>query len=457
MCLLISISTTNDPEALLDAWLTEATSGERVWAVEYDYIQYYLPEEPVIRLLAIYCLSGDHLSFTVAVASKLLSEQLLNTEESLVGFHGFARKNNLPVFHFGQPLTLQPVSIAKPWGQEIWYTGIEERGVSRVTDGLDSVPLPWVMSVAPKRLVANCERKINLLKILDPLPEEVYGDLYFELHKEKREVYVVTHVDQQAWPDGVGAIRYGFDPEMRKHFSSDDDFRAAYLKAVGNYEQIRRQIDQLLDSCRQQEGIALDAPVPADVMKRWAAMLPAIVLEQEQMLRQEMNRFTSLLPLKQGDVVKVPLLTPHSLQHGVRTVEFQTPVYERMILSFAQKVLTQHHWDTARAVDIMAIDNPSIPDLDVLEETSEYRLEEVVRFDDFQVQRLTLGVGHSYLLSPTNDYALMMVVEGFAECSGITSLGSEQAVLLPAERSDIHIINNVNNDADVVLLLAMPL
>ena len=98
----------------------------------------------------------------------------------------FLKTNDLPVLNLSAPLLLQTVSISKPWGREIWYTGIEERGVSRVTDGLFSAPLSWVLSVAPEHLVANCERQINLLKILDPLAEEVYGDLYFELHEEKQ-------------------------------------------------------------------------------------------------------------------------------------------------------------------------------------------------------------------------------------------------------------------------------
>ena len=41
------------------------------------------------------------------------------------------------------PLELETVSIQKPWGQEIWYSGIEKRGVSTVK----SVPLPWLLSV----------------------------------------------------------------------------------------------------------------------------------------------------------------------------------------------------------------------------------------------------------------------------------------------------------------------
>lgn len=455
---MVTIENVDNPEVALNLWLEESELSEResgrVLAVEYEYAQYYLPVSPCIKLLAIYCKDGGDVFFTVAESSHSLHDKVHSMELGLDAFHSFSKINDLPVFSLSAPLLLQTVSIPKPWGREIWYTGIEERGVSRVTDGLFSAPLSWVLSVAPEHLAANRERQINLLKILDPLAEEVYGDLYFELHEEKREVYVVTNVDRQAWPEGVGAIRYGFNPELRKTFPSDDVFKAAYLEVVRDYESLRRQIDQLLDDCREQEGIASDEPVTAEVMKRWVSMLPSIFLDQEQSLRKEMNRFTSLLPLRQGDVVKVPLLTPHSLQHGVRTVEFQTPVYERMILSFAQKVLTQNHWDTEQAVDIMSVDCPPIPDLEVLEETEGYRLEEVVRFDDFQVQRLTLGPGNSRSLIPTHDYGLLMVVNGDLNCEGVR-LSSEQAVLLPAERDVVHLVNH--SKQDVVALLSYPL
>src|SRR5690625_7657891 len=53
-----------------------------------------------------------------------------------------------------------------------------------------------------------------------PLPVEVVGDLYFELHEEKREVYVVTSIDPQAWPEGIGAIRYGRSEEHTSELQS---------------------------------------------------------------------------------------------------------------------------------------------------------------------------------------------------------------------------------------------
>ncbi|MDX2350038.1 MAG: hypothetical protein QNK32_06580, partial [Porticoccus sp.] len=352
---MVDIHRTDNSEMALDSWLADSAGADSVLAVEYSYSQYYLPGAPSIRLLAVYFQAGGQVLFTIAEVDSSIFQGLQSMDGDLAGFQGFVACQRLPVFTLGQPMILETVSIAKPWGQEIWYTGIEERGVSRVSDGVASVPLPWLLSVAPRRFAANCEQKINLLKILDPLPEAVYGDLYFELHEEKREVYVVTHIDRDAWPDGVGAIRFGFNPECRAEYLTDDAFKTAYQSSVQHYEVVRREVDSLLDSCRQSEGVGLDAPVSAEVVKSWMSQLPETLRQQEANLREQMNRFSALLPLRVGDVVQVPLLTPHSLQHGVRTVEFQTPVYERMILSFAQKVLTQTHWDTEKAIAMMSL------------------------------------------------------------------------------------------------------
>jgi hypothetical protein len=450
---LVDIHRTDNPEMALDSWLADPAMANSVLAVEYNYSQYYLPGAPSIRLLAIYSQADGQVLFAVAEVSSSISQALQSLDGSLAGFQGFVACHRLPVFTLGQPTILETVNIAKPWGQEIWYTGIEERGVSRVSDGVASVPLPWLLSVAPRRLAADCEKNINLLKILDPLPEAVYGDLYFELHEEKREVYVVTHIDKDAWPEGVGAIRFGFDPECRAEYSSDDAFKAAYKNSVKHYEVVRREVDSLLDSCRQSEGVDLNTPVSAERVKSWMSQLPEALRQREENLREQMNRFSALLPLRVGDVVQVPLLTPHSLQHGVRTVEFQTPVYERMILSFAQKVLTQTHWDTEKAVAMMSLEAPSLPELVRLNTETEYKLEEVVSFDDFRVLRLTLSPSARYLLPQTQRYGLLLVVDAAVDCQGI-ALAEEAAVLLPAERPNTYVTNTSNREA--VLLLASP-
>ncbi len=267
-----------------------------------------------------------------------------------------------------------------------------------------SVPIPWLQAVLPDAVAGEAGRPLVLLKILDPSPEEVVGDLYFELHEEKREVYVVTHIDARAWPDGTGYIRYGFDPGKLAASGSEQQFRRDYLAAVQAYEAVRRRLDD-------------------------GAAGPGLV-EQERILRAEMDAFTHLRPLRVGDVVAVPLLVPHSLQHGVRTVEFQTPVYERRILSFAQRVVTQDHWDTAAAVTKMRLAPPAMPPFDCLQRAPELVVERIVDFPEFEVRRVRVGRDGSLQVPALDRYALLMVVEGMLDVAGAV-VAPEQALLLP--------------------------
>jgi len=339
--------------------------------------------------------------------------------------HGFGR------FTPGQALRLSPTYIPKPWGREIWYTGVEQRGVCGFSDNETETPIPWLQAVMPDSAAGSAGESLILLKILDPSPEPVRGDLYFELHQEKREVYVVTHVDERAWPDGVGAIRYGFDSACRAQFSSDREFKAAYVKAVRDYEECRRRIDAL----------------PAN-----APVAPALH-EAEAQRRKAMDRFTHLRPLRVGDVVKVPLLLPHSLQHGVRTVEFQTPVYERKILSFAQRVLTQDHWDTDQAAQIMHLEPPAEEAFELLHDEGGAKIERIVDFDDFEVRRVYLQSGAELQHNAVADYAVAMIVAGRLRLGG-EDYQPGSALLLP-QRHDSYRLR-CEGPETLVLLLALP-
>ncbi len=426
----------------------------------YRLVQWYLPNNPELNLLVVARAddSGGGRSLLVAEVSggsgsllpeHLLSGKCLSPEEiSELGVLLQA-----PIVNLCQPLRLESVAIPKPWGQEIWYTGIEQRGLSRVTDGQYSVPLAWLIAVAPYHLMGAVGQMPNLLKILDPVSEPVYGDLYFELHEQKREVYVVTHVDRQAWQDGIGRIRYGFSRAMRDGFGSDDGFRIAYREAVMSYREVRRQIDTLIDCLREEAGVPLNEPVSTARAKRWLQRLPADLLEEEQRLREAMNRFTHLKPLQVGDVVKVPLLTPHALQHGVRTIEFQTPVYERKILSFGQKVLTQAEWDTDAAIELMSVHVPQDEALAIIDENSSVRRELVADFEDFEVQRVTLQQGAQWQLDRTQEHAVVIVVSGELGF-GDVAVANEQAVFIPAQCDHISLCNLAVGPS--VLLVSQP-
>lgn len=356
-------------------------------------------------------------------------------------------------FSLRSPLRLDRVHIPKPWGQEIWYTGVEQRGVCGVAASAgESVPLPWVLETLAPWLTGG-PRELVLLKILDPLPAVVWGDLYFELHEEKREVYVVTHVDEAAWPDGTGAIRFGFDPRVRSNYPDETDFKAAYRASVGAYELVRRKIDAALDLRREEQGIALNAPLSPDQIMAWQQSLDIALLSEERRLRGEMEAFTQLMPLRVGDVVKVPCYTPHALQHGVRTVEFQTPVYERKILSFAQKVLTQQHWDTDEGVALMTLEPEAQEPFTVCYQGDGVLVERIVDFADFEVQRWILQHGSRHCIELDGSYVLVMAVEGEVMV-GDCLLSPEQACLVPAAMVSICV--GQSGDGPATVLVASP-
>jgi len=167
-----------------------------------------------------------------------------------------------------------------------------------------------------------------------------------------------------------------------------------------------------------------------------------------------MESFTALIPLRVGDVVKVPCLRPHALQHGVRTVEFQTPVYERLILSFAQKVLTQSNWDTEEAASVLQLDSEPVATFPLTAQGEGWKEERIVAFDDFEVRRLSLEPGSQLQLGLERSYGLGMVV-GQALSLGEDRLSPDDAVLLPTDFQPVPLRNDSSEVA--YFLLALPL
>ena len=414
------VHVSGDPWSSCVAW---RGSGEgAVLLVDFAFTPWWLDQAGAQQLTAIYCRRDDALA--LAVTDQALAAGELPGREQ---FEAWLEEHELFAVDIGSTLPLEPVHIPKPWGQEIWFTGVEERGVCRFGSGGRSVPIPWLQAALPPTY--GNTGPLVLLKVLDPDAAEVIGDLYFELHQEKREVYVVTHVDRSAWPDGTGYIRYGFDPDKLAQLGDDDLFRQQYLASVLAYESVRRQID---------DGTG-DSSVE--------------LAARERSLRAEMDSFTHMRPLRVGDVVVVPLLMPHSLQHGVRTIEFQTPVYERKILSFAQKVLTQGHWDTGEAIEQMRLLPPDEVPFEILQQTDEVQVERVVDFPDFEVRRIRIEAGGSLPLALADSYGLVMVVEGSLALDGQT-YGPEQAFLSPQERHLV--LESARVEQALVLLLALP-
>ena len=417
-----------EPRACYARWRASLACEQAVLLVEFEFARYWLAGATPQPLTAIYCVAGDSLG--VAVTDRELVAQGLPPAAQYaqwLGAHGLVSAEP------NSPIGLAPETVAKPWGREIWYTGIERRGVCHFASGEARTPIPWLQAVLPTPVAGEPGEALVLLKVLAPSSHPVLGDLYFELHEEKREVYVVTRIDRQAWPDGVGYIRYGFDQQLVASYPSEGRFRAAYLDAVLAYEALRRELDALVERGGR--------PAPAQSAR-------------EALLRERMNRFTQLRPLRVGDVVQVPLLMPHALQHGVRAVEFQTPSYERKILSFAQKVLTQDHWDTREAVTRMRLDTPDISRPQPPEcSPAGVRAEHIVDFPDFVVQRLTLPPGVHWQLEVTDRYRLLMVLAGALELGGCR-YAADQALLLPARWRGL--VSAASAPEPLVFLLATP-
>lgn len=329
-------------------------------------------------------------------------------------------------FSLQDPLLLEPVPVPKPWGQEIWFTGIEARGESRVVGSGGSIGLARYLAAAPDLLCAG--EPIVLLKVLDPLPQPVLGELYFEVHERKREVYVVTHIDPDAWPTGTGHIRFGMNQTRRRELG-DAAFRAAFLDAVSGYERVRLAIDAGAEDLAAAEAAA----------------------------REAVHAFTDLRPLARGDVVVVPTWTPHALQHGVRVVEFQTPTYERHIISFGQRVLTQPRWDSAVAIERMSIDPPAAAEFEPITPG----IDRIAQFEDFSVWRAVIEPGAA-LQSPVTfaehlPYALCMCIAGGIDLqtrNHTLSLHPEQAAFIPRSALGLDIVNSSSNETAILLLAA---
>lgn len=445
------------PEPYLDAHLDSIresgiVQANGLFACRFVLKQAWLEGKPDIELWALYEYRLDAQDEKIRL---LISNNVSHIEPLLAGeqidIDELAEQLHTPVLALDDAIKLGTVSIAKPWGKEIWYTGVEKRGVSTATDGRWNVDLPWLIACVPERLFNN-QMEIVLLKVLDPLPDEVYGDLYFELHEKKQEVYVVTHVDKTAWPDGVGGIRFGFCPEKKQAFSCSDEFLLAYRKAVDAYRRVRVEIDSIVDRKRLADGIELNAPVSAEQLKKWLQDLSPQLIEKEGQLRSVMDSYTNLVPLKLGDVVRIPCFVPHSLLHGVRTIEFQTPVYERKILSFGQKVLTQASWDTEDAMRLIKTDNPELQPFEIIMQSEQLLVEKIVDFDDFEVLRIRLSPGAVYTHISTAKYALAIGVMGHCTVGALT-LKEEEACLIPADtKSNI----SLSAGSTGLILLSLP-
>ncbi len=421
-----SLGSVAEPARIIETLLLNGIDAQI--SFNFEFTPYYEAEPQPLQLFCECRLDKSQLYCRVAADSAAMSTNWINLTA---------------------PLRLDPVTVPKPWGAEIWYTGIESRGVCCV----EGTPLPWLIALSPTHLLGTNDRDPILLKILAPLAEAVYGDLYLELHEQKIEVYVVTQVNALAWPNGKGQIRYGFSKDKLNEFESSLAFKQAYLTSVNHYRSIRQTIDLALDGLKTQNGYAPDAIIAPELMESWRESLGEALNLEERRRRQAMDEFTALQELDIGSVIQVQPLTPHSLQHGVRVVEFQSPHYERFILSFGQKVLTQPDWDTETAIERARLDADMAPAPIKLFQSEDCEIDQIVQFPQFEVRRVRLAVKGRYSLA-VPDYALLIGVEGQARV-GESNLSNEQGLLLSAIAPEQVLSNSGTTPA--VLLLALPI
>ena len=345
-----------------------------------------------------------------------------------------------------KPIPLHPVTIPKPWGREIWYSGIEARGVARA----GSAPLPWLRAAAGKLLDGDCSsaRAPVLLKVLAPHPDPDFGELYFEAHREKTEVYVVTDVDPVAWPDGTGQIRLGFAPDRVSELG-EAGFKTAYLAAADAYRALRDEADDLLAAQRRHLGIAVDAVVDLSTSRSWQALLPQPLRDELAAARDTLATFSDSRALAPGDVVCVRPGTPHALQHGVSVIEFQTPHYERSILSFSQQLVTQQGWDTEEALGFANFGVPEQAVVSTVSESDGCLVERIADFESFEVQRVSLEPGVGHVVAEAN-YAIAIGLSGEINQGNVDA---RHALYLAADRP--HRFGNTGGET-ARLLVAVP-
>ena len=213
---------------------------ESALLMEYPYKKYWLKEsseEPIAtKLTAI--ITYDHGRVHFFVDDFLLPYSFVNTSyESIGQLHSeFREKLSLDWIGLEQGFHIQPTHIPKQWGEEIWYSGIEERGVSYIQLGKQKVLLPYILSLFPQQLVNDCDKDVLLLKILNPKPIPSSGDLYCELHEKKKEVYIITNIDETAYPDGRGKMKLGINLAKRASYKTQEEFSRDMLKSIQNLQ-----------------------------------------------------------------------------------------------------------------------------------------------------------------------------------------------------------------------------
>ena len=253
-------------------------------------------------------------------------------------------------------------------------------------------------------------------------------------------MYVVTEIDKTAWPSGTGIIKAGLHPDKIEEYKNkygnnwEEALRGEFKSAVSEYEKIRLQIDGSQDN------------------------ITKILLEKEKFLRDKASSFVGDLPVIVGDIISFPVFQIHSLRHGIKVVEFQTPHYERLILMFAQKVITQNHWDTENAINKLETAGYHPPKLDCIHNSKYLIVERFTDFPQFNFDRIRLEPKKTYEIQLDGRYQLLIIISGRATVvtqSGKTiNLKKEESLFFPVSMGR-YLIENIG-DFQMICLIATP-
>lgn len=450
------------------AALLDAGAEERCFALAFPFEQYFLPGAPAVPLLALIALQLQRGQIRTRLCLLALTPDLQQQVEVLPARSGeleaLAQRWGAPWLTLGEPMPLAPLSLHRPWGREIRYTDVEAIGQAAVKVSGGLVPLHWLLALAPRRLAAGRQRNLIPLRHLRPWSHEPLGDLYFEVHERRSEVYLVTGVDEAVWPGGQAAMRFGLNPQKRARYGDDERFKADYLKAVKAYEKVRRAIDERVERWCRAQGLSVSEPLRPSQYDAALAQIEPPLLAREQERRQVMDSFCALRTVSLGDVIRVPPGTPHSLLRGVEMIELQTSHRERQILSSNHKVMVQEPWDTEQALTQLSMDTPAQHPPRSWQVTPGVQLERLAQLPGFSVLRLRLEAGESVPLKriqafvahngAPHDYALLASLSGQVHYghSPQSPLSGGDVHLVPAQREDL----TLSCSARAQLLLALP-
>ena len=126
-----------------------------------------------------------------------------------------------------------------------------------------------------------------------------------------------------------------------------------------------------------------------------------------------------------------------------------------MILSFAQKVLTQDHWDTKKALDIMQIVPPLKTELEVINKNEMYCEEQVCFFKEFRSSRMKIYSDKCIQFEAMESYRILFNVNGelsiSVNASNFIEVKQGACIFIPP-----NIVFELKSQADSTILFCLP-